>query len=118
MSDLTKLTIKELRQGLKNKVFSSQELTKEFLSVIEEKDKEIKAFLTITPDQALKQATEADERISRGEDNPLLGIPCAIKDNIMVKDMKCTAGSKFWKTIQLLMMQQNNKKLKEKGRLF
>jgi len=40
MSDLTKLTIKELRQGLKDKVFSSQEITKEFLKQIEEKDKE------------------------------------------------------------------------------
>jgi len=118
MSDLTKLTIKELRQGLKNKVFSSQELTKEFLSVIEEKDKEIKAFLTITPDQALKQATEADERISRGEDNPLLGIPCAIKDNIMVKDMKCTAGSKFLENYTAPYDATVIKKLKEKGRLF
>lgn len=115
MSDLTNLTIKELCQGLKDKVFSSQELTKEFLEVIEEKDKEIKAFLTIAPDQALKQAKEADERISRGEDSPLLGIPCAIKDNIMVKDMKCTAGSKFLENYTAPYDATVVKKLKEKG---
>jgi aspartyl-tRNA(Asn)/glutamyl-tRNA(Gln) amidotransferase subunit A len=46
-------------------------------------------------DDALDQADEADRRIANGEDTPLLGIPLAIKDNILILDKHATAGSKI-----------------------
>ena len=95
MTDLTNLTIKQAHQGLKEKQFSSVELTKAYLDRIQEKDKDIKAYLTITSELALNQAKIADEKIQKGEINILTGIPCAIKDNIMIKGVRCTAGSKF-----------------------
>jgi aspartyl-tRNA(Asn)/glutamyl-tRNA(Gln) amidotransferase subunit A len=95
MTDLTKLTIKQIHSDLKEKKFSSVELTQVFLDKIKEKDKDIKAYLTITSDLALKQAKQADEKIKKGEIELLTGIPCAIKDNIMIKGIKCTAGSRF-----------------------
>jgi len=95
MSDLAKFTIKQLHEGLKVRDFSSVEITKEFLRIIEEKDKDIRAFLTLVSESALKQAEEADQKIKKGEIGLLTGIPCAIKDNIMIKGVRCTAGSKF-----------------------
>jgi len=94
-TDLTKLTIKEAHEGLKNGEFTSVELTQAFLDRIKEKDGEIKAYITITEKLALEQAAKADLMIKNKEIYSLTGIPCAIKDNILIKDIKCTAGSKF-----------------------
>lgn len=93
---LENLTIKKIHQGLIKKEFSALELCKAYLDKIREKDKEISAFLTVTEDLALSEAKEIDEMILTGREIPLLaGIPCAIKDNILVEDVKCTAGSKI-----------------------
>ncbi len=91
-----KLTIKGIHQALMKKEFSALELTKTYLNRIKEKDKEISAFLTINEELALSQAKAIDEMIAQGREIPILaGIPCAIKDNILVEGMKCTAGSKI-----------------------
>jgi len=94
-TDLTKLTIKEAHEGLKSGEFTSVELTKAFLERIKEKDGEIKAYVTVTEKLALEQAKRADKMIKEGEISVLTGIPCAIKDIILIKDVKCTASSKF-----------------------
>jgi len=94
-TDLTKLTIKEAHEGLKKGEFTSVDLTRAFLEKIKEKNGEIKAFITVTEELALKQAKKADEMIKKGEGSVLTGIPCAIKDNILIKGIGCTAGSKF-----------------------
>ncbi|MCK9445306.1 Asp-tRNA(Asn)/Glu-tRNA(Gln) amidotransferase subunit GatA [bacterium] len=94
-TDLTKLTIKEAHEGLKNGEFTSVELTQAFLDRIKEKNEEIKAYITVTEALALEQAAKADLMIKNKEIYSLTGIPCAIKDNILIKDIKCTAGSKF-----------------------
>lgn len=95
MSDLTILTIKQTHEKLLKKEISSVELTQAFLDKINTKDKDIKAYLTVVPELALKQAADADEKIKKQEINILTGIPCAIKDNIQIKGVRCTAGSKF-----------------------
>ena len=90
------LTIAQAHQGLVNKEFSSVELCKAYLEKIREKDKDIFAFLSVIEETALKQAEEVDDIIKRGENIPVLaGIPCAVKDNIMVEGLKCTAASKI-----------------------
>ncbi len=94
--DLTLLTIKEVHGGLKKKEFSALELCKLYLEKIKEKNKEIFAFLTVNEDSAISQAKKIDDLISQGKEIPILaGIPCAIKDNILVDGVKCTAGSKI-----------------------
>ena len=94
--DLKNLTIETIHQGLLKKEFSALELVKNYLKIIEEKEKEISAFITICEDLALSKAKEIDEAILSNKEIPLLtGVPCAIKDNILVKDLKCTAGSKI-----------------------
>ena len=94
--ELTDLTISKTHQGLIKKEFSALELCKAYLEKIKKKDKEIFAFLTVIEDLALSQAKKVDDMISTGRKIPLLGgIPCAIKDIILVEDVKCTAGSRI-----------------------
>ena len=92
--NLTNLTIIQAHQGLKEKKFSAVELCRFYLNQIKKKDKEISAFLTVSEEIALSQAKKIDELISKNKKIPLLaGIPVTIKDNILVKDIKCTAAS-------------------------
>ena len=94
--ELTDLTITKAHQGLIKKEFSALELCKAYLEKIKEKDKEIFAFLTVIEDLALSQAKKVDDMISTGKKIPLIsGVPCAIKDVILVEDVKCTAGSRI-----------------------
>jgi len=88
--------IKELHQKLINKEISATQLIESYFTVIEEKDSQIQAFLTLTKKQALEEAKKVDEKISRGGKIGILeGIPYAVKDNILVKGVKTTAGSKI-----------------------
>ncbi|MCH8987022.1 Asp-tRNA(Asn)/Glu-tRNA(Gln) amidotransferase subunit GatA [Patescibacteria group bacterium] len=90
------MTIKDIQEGLVKKEFSALELAERFLNTIEQKDKELNAFITTTSELAKEQAKEIDKKIAKGEDLPMLaGVPCAVKDAILVDDVKCTAGSKM-----------------------
>jgi len=117
-TDLTKLTIKEAHEGLKKGEFTSVELTSAFLNRIKEKDHEIKAYISITEDTALKQAERADEMIKKGEMSVLTGIPCAIKDNVMIKGIKCTAGSQFLENYVATYNATVIEKLEKTGAVF
>lgn len=93
MSKLNKLSLKQAREGLKDKKFSSEELTKDCLDQIEKIDKQINAFITLDK-TALIQAREADRKRANGDKNPLLGIPIAFKDLFLTKGLRTTAASK------------------------
>ena len=93
--ELTDLTIKQAHEGLKNGDFTSVDLTKAYLENIKKFDGEINAYLLVDEAGALSQAKEADEKIKTKEFGILCGIPCVIKDAILVKDLKCTAASKI-----------------------
>lgn len=116
--NLNQLTIEQVHQGLIKKEFSSKELTQACLDRIKKIDSKIEAFLTLTPDLALKQAEEADKRIKNGEVNALTGIPLAIKDNILIKDEKCTAASKILESYEATYNATVVDKLEEAGAVF
>ena len=93
---LENFTIEKARKGLMKKEFSCTELTRAYLNKIKKENKKYNAFLALTDKLALEQAKKVDEKISHREKiGPLEGIPIAIKDNILVEDYKCTAGSKI-----------------------
>ncbi|MDD2730773.1 MAG: amidase family protein, partial [Candidatus Portnoybacteria bacterium] len=84
--DLVKLTIKQAHNGLMAKEFSAKELTEAFLARIKKEDGEIHAFLETTADLAREAAVKIDARIKAGEEIGILeGVPCAIKDNMLVE---------------------------------
>ena len=88
--------IKELHQKLINKEITATELVSNYFNVIKNKDKDINAFLTLLEEKALNEAQQIDSKIQKGEEVGLLaGIPYATKDNILVRGIKTTAGSKI-----------------------
>ncbi len=85
-----------LHEMLVNKEITSVELTEDVLARIDEVEGEVKAYLTVTRDEALAQAKAVDEKIARGEEISFLeGIPGAIKDNICTKGVRTTCASKI-----------------------
>lgn len=108
MIDVAKLTIVTAREALKRGDFSARELTEACLNNIKEKDGEVHAFLEVF-DDALEQADKADISL------PLGGIPIAIKDNILFKDHKASAGSKILENYRATYDSTVVRKLKEAG---
>lgn len=90
--ELTTLTIAEGLKGLENKDFTSVELTQAHLDAMAV-SKNLNAYVVETPDIALKQAKESDERRASGNGGALDGIPLAIKDLFCTYDVQTTAGS-------------------------
>ena len=85
-----------LHDMLVNNEITSLELTEAILSRIDEVEGDVKAYLTLTRDEAIAQAKAVDEKIARGEKISFLeGIPGAIKDNICTKGVKTTCASKI-----------------------
>ena len=85
-----------LHDMLVNKEITSLELTEAVLARIDEVEGDVKAYLTITRDEAIAQAKAVDEKIAKGETISFLeGIPGAIKDNICTKGVKTTCASKI-----------------------
>ncbi len=92
MTDITKLTLAETLNGLKNKQFSATELTKAYIESMEA-NRDLNAYVLETPDHALKQAENSDKHYADGTNRDLEGIPLGIKDLFCTKDIRSTACS-------------------------
>jgi aspartyl-tRNA(Asn)/glutamyl-tRNA(Gln) amidotransferase subunit A len=93
MPELYELTAHELTDLVKSGETSWVEITDAFLNRIEAVDEQVKAFLTVTSEEARAAARQADE----GEDaiSPLFGVPGAVKDNLCTRGIRTTCGSKI-----------------------
>lgn len=92
MTDLTRLTLTEARDGLKAKSFSATELTQAHIAAVE-KARALNAYVLETPEHALKQAAASDAKLARGEAGPLEGLPLGIKDLFATEGVRTTACS-------------------------
>lgn len=116
--DINTLTIEAAHQGLAAKKFSSVELTQSCLSAIKKHGEKLGAFITVMEDEALKAAAKADERIKNNQAELLTGIPLAIKDAILIDDVKATGGSKILENYIATYDATVIKKLKTAGAVF
>jgi len=92
MSDLTDFSLVDLVEGIKNKNFTSEEVTKSFIKNAESSDK-LNTYITKYFDEALMSAKNFDKK--NKHKGLLAGIPIAVKDMFCTKDVKTTAGSKI-----------------------
>ena len=99
MSATSAWTITSVRDALRTKQVSARELTEEFFARIENRNRELNAYLALSHDRAYAQADRIDAMIAKGESLPALaGVPIAIKDVISTRDVTTTCGSKILET--------------------
>jgi aspartyl-tRNA(Asn)/glutamyl-tRNA(Gln) amidotransferase subunit A len=95
MMELYELTIHELHAKLKTGEVSSVEATRSMLDRIDAVEDKVRAFITITPEEALKDAEAADKRIAAGDMDVLTGIPIALKDIFLTTGIRTTCASRI-----------------------
>jgi aspartyl-tRNA(Asn)/glutamyl-tRNA(Gln) amidotransferase subunit A len=89
-------TIHQLRKMFVEKKISSLEVTQALIDRIERIDSQINAYVTVTGEDALRQAKLADEMLAKGEtSSELSGIPLAVKDILCTQGWRTTCGSRI-----------------------
>ena len=114
---LTTLTIAQAKEMLEKKEISSLDLVRAHIQEIQEKNPSLNAYLEVFVDSE-NQAKAADARRALGETGALLGIPLAVKDNILIEGYKVGAASKILEGYTATYDATVIKKLKEAGAIF
>lgn len=113
------MTISEFHEALKQKKTSVREVTISYLDKIKSENKNINAYLEVFESEAIARAEEVDERILAGETpSGLLGVPIAIKDNILIHGHIASAASKILGNYKASYDAHVIKKLKDTGAIF
>jgi aspartyl-tRNA(Asn)/glutamyl-tRNA(Gln) amidotransferase subunit A len=94
--NLKNITADKLVSLYKNRDLTATEVIRGVFEEIERIDKDVRAFITLCRDRALEDARRVDARIASGETlEPLTGVPVAIKDNMTIRDIPTTCGSRI-----------------------
>ena len=117
MSDLNTLSITEASKKLAAGEITAVDLARACLEEIKKRNMDLNAYLEVFEDVE-KQAEAADVRRAAGESHPLLGIPLAIKDNILIEGRKVSAASKILENYVASYDATVIKKLKDAGAVF
>ncbi len=95
-TELTRLSITEAADLIRTKKLSPVELTEACLQRIDDLDARLRAYITVTRQEALDAAQQAASAVAGGNyTGPLHGIPLALKDLFDTAGIRTTAGSKI-----------------------
>ncbi len=100
-ADIREMTALEIGERIKRRELGCVEAAKSFLDAIRKdsakgEGKALNAYISVTEEEALRQAEEIQKRIDGGEEvSPLAGVPVAVKDNICTKGIRTTAASRM-----------------------
>jgi len=93
MSEIADLSLENLARSIREGELSSSEVLQFYLKAIDEEENNLNAFITVFPKEALSRAKNIDS--SKSKKGKLFGVPIALKDNIVTRDLRTTAGSKI-----------------------
>lgn len=117
MEDLSALTIVEAQKKMEAGEITALDLARAIKKNIDAKNKDLNIFLEVF-DDIEAQANAADERRKKGESHPLLGIPLAVKDNILIEGRRASSASKILENYVATYDATAIQKLKEAGAVF
>jgi aspartyl-tRNA(Asn)/glutamyl-tRNA(Gln) amidotransferase subunit A len=95
VSDFHRKSLTELAAGLRARRFSSVEVVRAYLERIDQHQGTLNAFISVTREQALKDAQAADRALAAGEGAALTGVPIAHKDIFCTQGVRTTCGSRM-----------------------
>lgn len=94
--NITELTVHELKEKIESKEITIEEITKAYIDRINDKEKNIGAFVTTLLDESMEKARRIDKERNEGKVNSeYAGIPIGLKDNMCTKGIKTTCSSKM-----------------------
>jgi aspartyl-tRNA(Asn)/glutamyl-tRNA(Gln) amidotransferase subunit A len=95
-SELTTLSAVQLADKIRARDVSAREVADAFLARVAVLDEQVRAFITVTGEDARRAADEIDRRLASGENvGPLAGVPVALKDNLCTTGVETTCGSQI-----------------------
>ena len=97
MIDLTTMTARKIAESVRRREVSAVSVAQAALERISRLNETLRAFITITRDEAMAAAERVDQQVAagRGNDLPLAGVPMAIKDSFWTKGIRTTGGTKI-----------------------
>src|ERR671917_87236 len=102
MGELLDLTAHELAEKVNSREVSAREAAEAANARVEEVEEEINAFVTPTPELAIRRAEVIDERLGNGGIKPWEGVPLVVKDVLSTREVRTTCGSKILENFEPL----------------